>query len=290
MKDEQVEKFFYWIEERHRIFMKRLRGESWPWTEDKILREYKFTNPFRENDRTTIWFRKNIRDPLRKNPNVLMATVIFRWFNLIQTGETLLKYDLLENWDSEVAYSVIKPQDKWITGAYMIKSPTGLDKIQGINQCINNLWRDKEELIEKFESADNLHDMWFRLLGYSHLGGFLSYEVVTDLRHTYLGWNAEDIDTWANAGPGAMRGLNRIWDRPLAYRPKKQPWTYEMVQLLKLAKERYKIGEFSTANLPDIYLSNIEMRDIEHSLCEFDKYERVRLGQGRPRSKYERHA
>ena len=87
-----------------------------------------------------------------------------------------------------------------------------------------------------------------------------------------------------------MRGLNRIWDRPLTYRPKKHPWTYEMVQLLKLAKERYKIGEFSLANLPDIYLSNIEMRDIEHSLCEFDKYERVRLGQGRPRSKYERHA
>ena len=116
MKDEQVEKFFYWIEERHRIYMKKLRGESWPWTEDKILQEYKFTNPFRENDRTTIWFRENIRDPLRKNPNVLMATVIFRWCNLIHTGETLLKYDLLENWDSEVAYSVIKPQDKWITG------------------------------------------------------------------------------------------------------------------------------------------------------------------------------
>jgi hypothetical protein len=30
------------------------------------------------------------------------------------------------------------------------------------------------------------------------------------------------------------------------------------------------------------------MRDIEHSLCEFDKYERVRLGQGKPRSLYKR--
>ena len=28
------------------------------------------------------------------------------------------------------------------------------------------------------------------------------------------------------------------------------------------------------------------MRCIEHSLCEWDKYERVRLGQGKPRSKY----
>jgi hypothetical protein len=41
----------------------------------------------------------------------------------------------------------------------------------------------------------------------------------------------------------------------------------------------------SKGNLPT-YVPMLEMRDIEHSLCEFDKYERVRLGQGRPRSKY----
>ena len=29
-----------------------------------------------------------------------------------------------------------------------------------------------------------------------------------------------------------------------------------------------------------------ELREIEHSLCEFDKYERIRLGQGRPKQKY----
>ena len=237
MISEQVEKFFYWIEERHKIYQKKERGDEWPWTEDKILQKYKFTNPFRENDKTTVWFRNNIRDPYKKSSKVIMATVIFRWFNLIETGNTLIENNLLEDWDSDRAYEVIKPQSKWITGAYMIKSPTGLDKIKGISQCINNLWKDREELIERFESADNLHDMWFRLTGYSHLGGFLSYEVITDLRHTYLGWDAKDIYTWANAGPGAMRGLNRIWNRPLTFRPKKQPWTYEMIQLLKLAKE-----------------------------------------------------
>ena len=36
----------------------------------------------------------------------------------------------------------------------------------------------------------------------------------------------------------------------------------------------------------DPALPALEMREIEHCLCEFDKYERVRLGQGRPRSKY----
>ena len=34
------------------------------------------------------------------------------------------------------------------------------------------------------------------------------------------------------------------------------------------------------------HMEPIEMRDIEHCLCEFDKYERTRLGEGRPRAKY----
>ena len=32
--------------------------------------------------------------------------------------------------------------------------------------------------------------------------------------------------------------------------------------------------------------NQVDMRTIEHSLCEWDKYERVRLGQGRPRAKF----
>ena len=43
----------------------------------------------------------------------------------------------------------------------------------------------------------------------------MSYEVVTDLNYTPVLNNAVDRFSWANAGPGAKRGLNRIWDRPL---------------------------------------------------------------------------
>jgi hypothetical protein len=34
------------------------------------------------------------------------------------------------------------------------------------------------------------------------------------------------------------------------------------------------------------YMDPLEMRDCEHSLCEFDKYMRVKLGEGRPRQKF----
>ena len=95
----------------------------------------------------------------------------------------------------------------------------------------------------------------------------MSYELVTDLRHTYYLHDAEDIMTWANAGPGAMRGLNRIHGRDLDDTSKKHDWCHEMRELLNIAWMKYSL--------------DFELREIEHSLCEFDKYERVRLGQVR---------
>ena len=38
--------------------------------------------------------------------------------------------------------------------------------------------------------------------------------------------------------------------------------------------------------LPYEIAHKMEMREIEHSLCEFDKYERVRNGEGKPRGLY----
>ena len=59
MQTEKVKEFYNWINERHRIYLKRLYKETPPWTDDPILQSYKFTNPFRENDRVTVWMRQN---------------------------------------------------------------------------------------------------------------------------------------------------------------------------------------------------------------------------------------
>jgi hypothetical protein len=103
----------------------------------------------------------------------------------------------------------------------------------------------------------------------------MAYEVVTDLRHSKYLENADDIMTWANAGPGAKRGLNRIHGRPLEQTIKAKQLTEEMKELLAVS------GDYLLDVVPDL-----EMREIEHCLCEYDKYERVRLGEGRPRAKF----
>ena len=74
--------FWYMCNERHRIFLAKEAGKPKPWTDDPIFQKYKFTNVFRELDRTTIFVRENIREPLFDDPELLLFNVaLFR-----QTG------------------------------------------------------------------------------------------------------------------------------------------------------------------------------------------------------------
>jgi hypothetical protein len=108
-------------------------------------------------------------------------------------------------------------------------------------------------------------------------GGFMSYEVVTDLNYTPVLQNAKDKMSWANAGPGAKRGLNRLLGKPIDT-PMKQPYANERMQHLLIG---------ATAKLkPTVPIEHVDMRVIEHSLCEFDKWCRVKNGEGRPRSRF----
>ena len=225
-------RFFWWIEERHEIFKKKEQGLPRPWTTDIILDTYRFTNPFRENDKTTVWFRENMRKPLHNREEVFMATIIFRWFNLIQTGETLLKHNLHIDWDPELAREEIKKQDKYVTGGYIIKTPDGMDKVDGVIWCIEKVWKKRDRtMVELLHETNTLKRAHLLLQQFPYLGHFMAYEVVCDLRYTFYLDKSFDIVHWANAGPGAMRGLNRIHARDLNYKSKKHDWNAEMKAL-----------------------------------------------------------
>tara|TARA_R100001440_G_scaffold15874_3_gene26937 strand:+ start:5243 stop:6148 length:906 start_codon:yes stop_codon:yes gene_type:complete len=275
----EVDRYVYWIEERERIrHLKEEVQQEPPWTEDPILREFKFCQVFREDDRTTRWFRHYIREPLRNDPEVFMATVAFRFFNLIETGETLLDHNLHIEWDREKAIEEIRKQNKWITGAYIVKSPNRMDKVTGVAECVSHIWAERDRILKDFSHLKSLCDAWNYLLRFPYIGPFVSYEMVTDLRHTHLLENAEDILSWANAGPGAMRGLNRLTGRPLEFCKRSWDWNSEMQALYQWCIEHLDLSKFHRP---------FEMREIEGGLCEFDKYSRILHGQGRTRSVYD---
>ena len=109
----------------------------------------------------------------------------------------------------------------------------------------------------------------------------MAYEIVTDLRHTAILQNSPDIMTWCNPGPGCLRGLYRIkgWEFEKGNNstsPVLPPgFDREMIDLLSKVRERLR------PKMPPL-----EMRDLEHSLCEFDKYSRALEGDGRLKRKY----
>jgi hypothetical protein len=89
--------------------------------------------------------------------------------------------------------------------------------------------------------------------------------------------------TWANAGPGAARGLERL----RGLKPK-ELYNYnsakdqvKMIEDMQALLQSSKDNKFWPQQWPQW-----EMREVEHTLCEFDKYERVRLGEGTPKQLY----
>ena len=275
---EELDRYTYWIEERERIrYLKEDLKQDPPWTEDPILKEFKFCQVFREDDRTTRWFRTHMREPLRNSPEVFMATIAFRFFNLIETGRTLLDNNLHIDWDRPKAIEEIKKNPKWITGAYIVKSPNRMDKVTGVTECVSHIWDDRENIVKQLESFTTLEEAWRFLMQYPYIGPFVSYEMVTDLRHTYLLENATDICSWGNPGPGAMRGLNRLTGRPLEFCKRSWDWHSEMLDLYDWCSQKLDLSKLN-------YL--FEMREVEGGLCEFDKYSRILKGQGRTRSVY----
>jgi len=278
-----LERFLYWIKERHEIYLKRQRGDPKPWTDDEVLQRWFFTNPYRENDRTTVWFREKVRDPLQNNAKVFFATVCFRWFNLIETGEALLEKKLLTNWDRRKARSALRKQKKTFTGAFMIPAVPGTKKTEHVFNCLVPFWQNRDKLCGEIWRGRSLREAHALLVKFPYMGDFMAYEVVTDLRWTYLLRKAKDIMTWANPGPGCRRGLRRLLGLPLrgkaaAGEPPVPDEQEQMQGLLDIATAKLVVKE---------RMPKLEMREMEHSLCEWDKYERARLKQGSMKRTYQ---
>lgn len=208
---------------------------------------------------------------------------------------------------------IAKAGRKVYTGAYMIRAESdpnaawySWSKHKYIAEIVlGRLWEDREEWAAFLEPdvsdardeiaarealRPSLEDVWskFQQKRYVGWGPFMAYEVVTDLRHTRYLRDAPDIYHWANAGPGAIRGLNRLYGRDLNAKPKPTTTNLEMC-LLMHDLNSYPGEDFAATFGPwkNVAQRRFEMRDVEHTLCEFDKYERVRLGEGKMRAKYD---
>lgn len=281
--------FISYMEARHGIYKRRVGQHPKPWTTDPVLQAYRFCNVYRELDTVTVWIRENIREPFAQHPNLWFMLCIARQINWPPTLQALMDggaWPVKDKWDWKKARGIMQglkaSGEKVYTGAYMLNAHGILPdepKDKAYFTCkyvLDSVWQNRHLIIP------TLHQKSLKLLcealkPYHGWGMFTAYEVACDLRYTRYLEDSTDAMTWANAGPGAVRGLNRLHGRLLDTRVGSIQCTREMVALLAEVARQWKL---------DTDTPKLEMREIEHTLCEFDKYERVRLGEGRPRSKY----
>jgi len=277
--DKEVIEYFRTARERYRIMLRRRQAvvPVQPWSDDPVFQHWFFCNVFREHDKTTMWIKEHIREPHRDDPCVFWMMVACRLFNKISTLQILANAGLFKDgdaWDRSEAEALLE-NVKPLTGAgYMVHTPYGMNKLMGCLKLIDDAIKDNKRRIDFILNVNfsTQEAVWNMLLPADCFGPFMAYEVVTDLRHTYLLENAPDIMTWANPGPGACLGLSQLVGENVSY--SSQNHRAAAVVCMRKLLELSRLGRHWGEGEWPVW----EMRTVEHWLCEFHKYCKVRAG------------
>lgn len=300
LRKKLIEKKVLWEEDpdyKYALELAKAPGEAigWPtsFTDDPILKQFRFCNVFRELDRVTVWINENIRKPYADHPNLWLMLAIARTINWPDTLQHLFDKGAMPVEDDWVPSDLTSELEIWqgygnkvYTGAYMIRAESNpkakwysWSKNRYISEIvIGRLWKQRKMFQSYLDSGTaTLRETWetFQEPYYIGWGPFMAYQVVVDLRHTRYLKDAPDIETWSALGPGSRRGLNRLYGRPVDYPLKQDDGLEEMLRISR-NQDQFKAP----------WVPHIELSDIQNCLCEFDKYQRVKNGEGRPRAQY----
>ncbi|HEY1630815.1 MAG TPA: nucleotide kinase domain-containing protein [Rhizomicrobium sp.] len=273
----------HWVREREAMRIRKESGAPMPWTDDPILAKYRFCNVRREDDRVTVWIRRNIRERFAGLPNLWFMLAIGRWINWPDTLQEIIAglpsdpQFVLPRLCEILAMRQARGE-KVFTGAYTINAPAtkGASKIDYVVKTVlGEPWRDRLRIgamLDGSVRAATLRDTHIALSKYQGWGAFMAYQVVVDMRFTALLRGADDVETWAAAGPGTVRGLNRIAGRATDFALPQWRALAELRTLYETIRQETGV--------------EMDFSDVPNILCETDKYLRVLNGEGAPRALY----
>lgn len=258
--DKMVELYQHMVRERHQIWLARQHGVSYPWTEDPVLANRKFTNMFRVLDPGS-QFVFNLEDQYPSN--VMARLVFYRLTNLPSSWEVLRsvlgRYPVVADFTErpEVIVDILHAHraqgNRVFSGAYIIVPEPGTanDKIEGAVRVTARFMREHYEFFSKVLTQEQ---RFAALRATPGLGKFLSMQILADW--TYLQEKRPDM-SFVIAGPGAIRGA---------------------ALLNPAMKAEAVINDLTSAweDHPTVRLGDrgLTVMDVQNTLCEFSKYAR----------------
>lgn len=305
--EENFKLFFKTMFERQMIWKKRfIDKQERPWSEDEFLSKYKFTNVYRELDRNSQWQIKNIilNDKLSLK-NYVWKILIFRIFNNPSTFEFIRdRYNVEEgilNFDeynmTVFDFQIAKVREEGInpfTNAYLINSAFSREKrdtaytkqvVPYIHNNVNNIIKcsllcsKPEELIKFLNTIPGVSNF----ISHEFFQDFTYIEKYTERK--FFKFNQND---YTNVGPGASVGIRLIYPSLKDMKQQKEA-IYKLRDIA--GEELKKIGDFPflyfNKEKNEYYTSyecNITLHQIEMWLCEFQKYWKMIIGEGKQRT------
>lgn len=219
-RQEIYDLYWYFACERQNIFLKKLNNLPAPWTDDEILRTYKFCNSYRVNDRVSQYLLKNVIYNNKKytKETMLFRIILFKLFNKESTWELLLENfnDItLENFDqskySNVLKNALNNGVKIYNDAYIscANKAFGYDKKHDNHLALLNKMFVVDKVQNKILECKTMKEAFNIIRSYPLIGNFMAYQLVTDINYSdIVNWQENEFTV---AGPGSIRGIKKCF-------------------------------------------------------------------------------
>ena len=287
--EEVLEIFKYFVAERYKMhLLKDVEHQPFPWTEDRILSMYRFTNVRREHDRNSQYLLEVMKEHGNQlSLDMLCNIILFRLFNKIETMEYLGRWVDFSAYDEDMVRKQLKNTPEgyvYFTNAYLSSGmkkefnkyfPHEKMRVMNIPNVIN-LFSTK--LWNGLRYAESPQDVIDALKQVNGISDFIAYQVFVDL--TYLEDFPWSENEFVMSGPGCHLGLGFLF---------KYNGKLEDEELLFWLRDHCPITrEWCMEHMTDLPEEEryMNVMSLENCMCELGKYMKTKLGVGRPRNLY----
>lgn len=303
--------FHHYLIERYTIHKKKdVEKLPKPWTDDLVLRNYKFTNVRREHDRQTRYLIDNIinNDSLSikdKIYNIFLFRAWNNWDTMNFFGGPWKASDLsLYNFKDYIKKTYPDLSGGfWYSNAYN----QGGTKLGLRNAIIGDTstaepmipyrpfhigpWLYEKNIVNRMINSIDQQECFEIIKEIPGFADFLAYQVFVDC--TYIKEFPYSENEFVIAGPGCKNGLDQLFDKPedmtyeelLFYFRDNIDCIFSAVELSFDVKEKYEPMKL----FDDLEESDrcMNIMSLENCMCEFSKYIRAVNGNGRPKNVYQ---